>query len=276
VLLAALLATSLSSAPAPALVVTRREGASAEEAAELVARIHAQLVGGGLGPLMPLEEARQRLERVSISDPAACEGRHDCAVDLGQLLDAPVIIALELGALRRVWAVHLEVFSVTDSKSLVTLDQAIARRGDGRLQDLGPLIDRANEALRTAGAARSDVPLRSGDRLNPALHLSAVTTQAFYGLKRRSVGLVTTGLAVSAAAAAVAFLVVGKNQQAALAPATLPDGTVLLGLPRERARAQADAANLSFTLALSTGLLSGALAVVSAWLFTTEDLPRED
>ena len=278
-LLASILSSALAATPAPqpevAVVLTRREGMDRDEADGLLLRVRETLAAAGLKEMLAASEQNRRLQDVSVTDTASCEAQRACAVDLGALLRVPVVVAVELGALRRVWAVHLEVLSVAEGKSTVTVDQTLGKKDPGAtLSGLEELVAKASEAARAAPAPTltSDAPVdNTGKLTSHGVQLSAVTTKALYGLKPRTVGLTTGAVGLAAGGAALAFLAIGRGQEAAPAPSPRPDGTVLYAMSRDRAQAQLDAANVSYTVALTCGVVAAALTAVSGWLLLGEE-----
>lgn len=109
------LLAALSASPPPvAVTVSRRAGLSRPAALDVANQVAAALRSGGVQVALSPPEVSQRLK--GVTDPETCEGRAECLTLLATKLEVGVVVAVEIGAVGRSVAIHLEALEIKDAR----------------------------------------------------------------------------------------------------------------------------------------------------------------
>lgn len=280
-------AVTLGAPPAPlppagrvAVVLVGRSGLSAPDANALADRIASRLQAGALEVAVTPSAAKRKAAAAGISDPASCEGKGACARDLGSLLEASVVVAVELGALRKTVAVHLEAIAVADGERLAQHDFSLARGARAAIPDLQGFVDAVQSAVAQRERQRADAPVAAAvaaspppgaSGLLPPGNVTAASPPGVAAATAKSSSSapvwVSGGLAVATGVTAVTFAALGLSAKGQLGYGTTPDGRAVVTVPEERARQLASTANSDFTVSAVAGGACAALTGLAAyWL----------
>ncbi|MBI3180685.1 MAG: hypothetical protein HYZ28_00935 [Myxococcales bacterium] len=262
-----------------AVVVTRRTGLSPEEGLAIAETLSRRLASAGVLVAFGPREANARLGGHGISDTASCDGEPACALNVAVLLGTPLVVAVEIGALRKSAAIHVEVRE-SATGALVGEQDIVTGRGGAEpivvpeLPELGAKVRQRLESLASAKVAKkqpADAPVKqevvvTGPTESAAVRRSAVS--AAPGQRRATPATwVAGGVAVAAGGTAIAFAILAGSQRAPVALGATPDGRPFVPVTEDRARQLAADANGSYT---ASAVATGACAVASglaAWLY---------
>jgi hypothetical protein len=237
-----MLASMAVAAEPVALVLARRTGVSAPDAAGVVLSATGafQLPG-----LIEAPETALRLARLGLKDATACKGREACLAELGKQLEVRWLVLVSLSQLGVERSLGLELLQVDAEK--VVEREAVLLPSDTWLvpEATEPFLNRVNARL--AAAARLEEALRTGLVPVPGPRLPALDVSPGPAPHATAFALGGSGAALLVGAAAL--LVVGLASQAELSRGTLRDGQVHSELTASQAQAAA---------ARATGELAGA------------------
>jgi hypothetical protein len=160
---ALLLQAVLAQAPAPptqAVVVrfSRGQEYPKEKGLALAGRIAAILQYGGVSLALKPDEAEHALA-VAGKSADACRGNRGCLADLGVLLHAGVVIAVEAGQVRSDLAIHVEALSADASHRPLASDSFVVSESVGDTELQGKLGAFTRALLAQLGARAPDAPV---------------------------------------------------------------------------------------------------------------------
>ncbi len=278
--IAALAVMSASPPSGVAVVAVGRSGLTQAEAAALVERISAKLSAGGLPLALSAEAVTKKLAAAGISDSASCEGQLSCARDLGAILGVAVVVAIDIGALRKSLTIQIQAVSVRDGKRIAQRDFTVERKTVlGELPMLADFMTDTRGALATAPPSPVDTrtpATKEAPKDAPVEAKLAPTHAPTDGVvvKEGPGPIPTAAWATGAAAAgagvgAAVFAALGASAQAQLGTRALPDGRTVVSVPEPQARALATAANTDYSVALGAAVGCAVLSGVTAWLIVT-------
>jgi hypothetical protein len=260
-LLLGLLASMALSAEPVAVVLARRTGVSAPDAAAVVATAASTL---GLPGMEDPTETARHLARLGLKDGTFCKGREGCLAELGQQLEVRWLVLLSVSQLGVERSLGLELLQVSAEK--VVEREALLLTTEAWLSQgaVVPFLERV--LARLEAAARVSEAIRAGAPA-PGLDASVAVGAGRPAAPNRGPSLVLAGAGALVLGVAVALLVLGLQSQAQLSQGEARRGSVYS--PLTAAQAQATAARATGELggsgaAAAVGLGLGVAAVL-AW-----------
>jgi hypothetical protein len=271
--------------PSAAVLVVRRMGVSPEDALERARQISKALAGLGVAVVDP-DFAVRRLIEQGRADPTSCGGQAACAVELGKRVGAEAVVAMEVGALRKTLAVHLEAVRISDGK-VVARQDLLAQEG-GLSADVLASLDAFARSLRDAlpppkplavvSPAPADLPrsepVAPAPATNPEyLPAKPSPTVQVRSNPRRKLAWATGALTIAAGVAAGALGVVGRLEENNLGGRlrARADGWNDASVSRLEAERMVRRANNDYTAATVTGASAAVLAAVTAFLWVVSE-----
>jgi len=237
-----MLASMAVSAEPVALVLARRTGVSAPDAAGVVLDASGSL---SLPGLIEAPEIALRLARLGLKDATSCKGREACLAELGKQLEVRWLVLLSLSQLGVERSLGLELLQV-DAEKIVEREALLVPAEAWLVPAaMEPFLNRVTARL--AAVARLEEALRTAPAPAPGPRIPLVDAPP--PLASHGTALALGGGGVALVATAVALLVAGLQSQAQLSQGTLVGGVVHSPLTASQAQATADRA---------TGELSGA------------------
>jgi len=280
------LLSSLGGAPPAShgtvVVVTRRQGVTAAEAQVLARRTSDALAQAGVAIALDPAAAEQALAALGVSDPASCDGEHDCAVHLGSLVGSQLLVAVEVGGLRKTVALQIQVLD--PSGAAVAADELAVARSEMKTAPLTGLdglavkvreFMAAHPAAAPAAARPADVPVARPSPAPAAEPHPVPVEPAVEGLRAsppprpRTAAWITSGVAAGALVTAGVFGLMGRSQQSQIGLSQDGGGRTIASVPESRATELKDNANRDYAIGAAALGTSLALGAVSAWLFAT-------
>jgi hypothetical protein len=228
-LLLALFAALSGAAPAEptiAVVVVRRAALPRAPATDVANQVAMALQSSGMAVGLPPDVVEQKLRKLGV-EAESCEGVKECVVAVGTKLGAQIIVAVELGALGKSVAIHLDAITIPEGKRLAQHDLIAQQDGLRKLTGLSEFGARLHAAL--PGPAAADKPkveppppppvvtvrdTKAHPDLAPSVPPQAIARPAEPPQKSHALGYVFTGSAIGAAVASGVLLTVamlGKN-----------------------------------------------------------------
>jgi hypothetical protein len=249
--LLAILASMAVSAEPVAVVLARRTGVAAPDAAVVVATAASTL--GLPGMVEPAETAR-RLARLGLKDGTFCRGREGCLAELGQQLEVRWLVLVSVSQLGVERSLGLELLQVSAEK--VMEREAVLLTTEAWLSQgaVVPFLERVTARLEAA--ARLSDAIRAGAP-GPGDAAALAMGAGLPANRSRGTSLVLAGVGAVVVGVAVALLVLGLGSQAQLSQGERRSGNVYS--PLTAAEAQATAAR-------ATGELGGAGAAAAVGL----------
>ena len=275
------LLASLAAAPAPAgptatVLVVRRASLAKAAASDVASQVASALQSSGVPVELSPATAAQKLKQLGV-ESEACEGVKECVLALGSKLGVQMVVAIELGALGRSVAIHLDVLTVPEGRQMAQHDLVADQDAVKKLTGLAEFGARVHTAL----AAASSPPPPDSGKVEPTpppppptpapevtVHQTkaqpdaatpvppeAVAKPAPPPAKSHTLGYVFTSTAVAAAVTSGALALAGFLQ--------MPDkkqcsvGATCYGASQAVEQDRANKANTEFTASL--GVLGGAV-----------------
>jgi hypothetical protein len=290
VLLAVLCAAP--AAPSSAVVLSRRAELPAKEALQAAKRVHEALAASSVKLVADPAAVAASLKAAGVADSASCDGKLECAARLAGLLGVPVLVTVEVGALGKSLAMHLE--AIAGAERVAEADLVVDRFAikTKALSGLGDFPQKVKDALersappavvvaelaRPAEAAPTPPPASDAPRKEPEIRPAAPTPApepAVAGLgskvrpePSRAPAYVCVGGAVAAAGAAVALLILGKSAEGSIGLHAV-GGEQRASVPEARAQTLASRANAEYIASGVAGGVAVALGVVATALLAT-------
>ncbi len=271
-------ATPAGPGPSGVLFVEPGSALSPERSRALTQEVSALLAGEGLRLEVPAEEVAARLETAGEAPVASCRGQPDCVARLGRTLGVALVVRLKAELLADIQGLSLE--AVSTAEGTVLLEATFVVTADEQAV-LYTEVTRFARRLRAGWTPRAaDTPLAEPAPDSPLFippavleappTLPAVALATESGRDSRSLAYVAGGGALVTAAAGLSFGLMGLNARERLEDAAFLDartGAPASRLPRSEAHRLAKRANLTFTLALSSAVLSAALGTTAVLLW---------
>jgi hypothetical protein len=268
---------------APVAVVQTSKRPGAEALSPKVARLVVDaLTREGVANVLDEATATRKLREAGFSDPKSCQGARACLARLAVLLSAhAVVVGVDVGKVGKTLAIHVEAVAADRDTSLAVLDVSapVGTWSDAMGAPIVGFVRQVQAELPlppppATAAQTSDAPGRTNLEPPPvvAAEPSVTATTRPPALKSRVAPWVMVGGAVATAGGAVALGLVSSKARTTWSNAlvTLPDGSQGTRLPEAQARGLASDANTTFALALTSGVVSAALAAGATWLFTRD------
>ncbi len=285
-----------------AVVVSSKRPNADTHSAKVATKLVELLRKEGIGPLLDDAAATRELRAAGFADPKSCAGGSACVAKLAVLLGSKaVVIGVDVGKVSKSLAIHLEAMSADSEEALASADfvapadkwaeksaapmaQFIAQLKPGLAlkkrtavaetkgtPDVSPSNSAPAEPRDTGFSRSSDAP-RQADLEPKAVRDDALVATKSGGKPAKTAAWVVAGGAVAAAVAAGTFAGLGFADKAAFDSKRIDLGGGLQGsqLTQSQAQALAGSANTKLTVAVTTGIVSAALAGVSVVLFTRD------
>ncbi len=295
-LLAAL--SVMSQAPetrSPVAVVVSSMRPNAETySSKIAGRVLETLRKEGVGPLLDDASASRELKQAGV-DPKGCAGGQSCVAKLAVLLGPKaVVVGVDVGKVAKSLAIHIEAMAADSDEPLVTVDfVAAAEKWADKsgspissfvaqlkeklvIKKRPPAIVRADpeaDAPPTKPLAFSDAPKKTSLEPRPTDLAKKPLAGVTASTKSPKTGAwVLAGASIATAVVAGTFAGLGFADKATFDSnrIDLGNGQYASRLTQEQATGLAGSANTKLTVALSTAIVSAALAGVSIVLFTRD------
>lgn len=288
--------TVMSQAPetrSPIAVVISSKRPNAETfSPKLAAKVLEALRKEGIGPLLDDTAATRELKLAGFGDPKSCAGGTSCVAKLAVLLGAKaVVIGVDVGKVSKSLAIHLEAMAADVDDPLATVDflAPADKWADKAGQPIAQFVSALKEKLaikkhpsafeptpevEPVVATGSDAPRNT--TLTPAP--SKVTEPPLVvGVKAKGKPVkvlpwVFAGGAVVTAGVSGIFAGMGFADKATFDSKRIALGNGEYGsqLTQQQATGLANSANTKLTIALTTGIVTAALAGVSVFFFSRD------
>lgn len=253
------------SAPASAVVLTRRTGVSGAEGQALAGQVAAVLVQAQLPGVMPAEAVASQLKKLGLPDPSSCAGRKDCIIEVGKQLGVSWVYSVSVARVEKDRSVGLELVNVDDGATLerdaVLVPPKTPLAGD----QLSGFIDRVKARLAPPKPPDAPVVVVTTPKPPPEPVVPPPPPPSPEPPPRSHVAsFVLGGLGLAALAAGGVTLTLGLLERRGLQSAVMTVGDERLSsLTRAEATRRNDAANLQLILSSALGGLALALGTVA-------------
>lgn len=261
-MLSALLLLSLTADPTSAVLLVRKTGVSATEAAALTDKVAQQLVVPGL---MPYAETQKQLAALGLKDATNCNGLVDCHAEVGKVLKVDYLVLVSVSQIASDQSLALELFKVAKSRVLENESVLLEKRGEVPRTQLESFAARVKKRFEVE-ARPGDAPTRTDldpSKLPPKDEPLVSTAPAG---KSHVGSIVLVGAGVVAVGVGVGLLVHGLTQRAPLQGTLGADGFTRSELTGAQATQLNDATSVELGVsgasgALGLGLIGAALAL---------------
>jgi hypothetical protein len=294
------MAANAAGADSPSVVVlmSRLSGMQEAQALPTARCISSALSASGIRVSADPERALTKLLDLGAPRASECAGRRACLAQRGKLLDADVVVGVDVAAMQRTIAVHAEAIAVSSGERIVEHDFTFVHsaRGDDGAKEcvrfarkLLPMLAAipprpppppppppASEPLPPAQVARTDIPVAHAApplAAPTASEPASVTSSPpeAHGNGQRMVGWIALGGTVVALGTSAGLAVSGFNQEGQInrAWSTSSNGSAVLLLPGSKVQGLVNGANSSFSGAAVAAVCSIVFAAAAAVLFAT-------
>jgi hypothetical protein len=270
----------LAQSPTPARVVVlpaaRPDVYSHTKGILLASRITAVLRAQGVSTAMDAYQAAEALQKKALPGPETCSGNRECLAALARALGVEVLVSVDAGEVREDVAIHVEALRASDGRRLTKHGFVIrARATDVELgRALGTFVENLRAQLAELVVAPT-VPAADSPRVEepvaakPVADRPVVLVPEPHVVAQREpvprLAFATAGAAGVTAIAAGGFAVAGVAQQNRL-NASIQNQTS--SLTRSQAQTLVNQANSLYTASAITAVVTCALAVTTALLWT--------
>lgn len=251
-----------------AVIITRKSGLNAAQAAELQQKLTRALEVNGLKVKTTGPALQAALKRLGVKDPAACNARRSCIEALAAQLQAPALVSVSVSRVETDTAIALELIREGETQSTVK-DSFVAPRAAALETFTQVFATRVTELLAPRVAEPPPAPVATPkpnlvppDPAPPPTPPLVVDTTP--PAKNRTVPVALATVGGLSLAAGIALVVVGAVTRGTLAGQRQPDGRLVSELDEQTAVQRNAQANV-FTgggigaAAVGAGLLTGAI-----------------
>jgi hypothetical protein len=300
-----------ANSPAVVVVMSRLSGMQESQALPTARCISNALSASGIRVTKDPEAALAKLMDLGAPRASECAGRRACLAQRGKLLDADVVVGVDVAAMSKTISVHAEAISVASGDRIVDSDFTFVHsaRGDDGAKECArfarkllpmlatlpprpppapippPPAPTASEPTTASSSPASDVPTQPAGAVatrttaEPVFVTSpAATASESHGSTLRLVGWGALGGSVVAAGVGGVLAFSGFQQQGQINGAwtTSSNGSAALRLPGSKVQGLVDGANSNFSGAAVAAVCSIAFAAAAALLFANSgSTPKE-
>jgi hypothetical protein len=247
-------------------LVTRRSGATAPIAANILRDLRKALADAGVQSPLSNEELSQQLIGLGIKDPKSCEGKKPCVLELGRQLKVAYVVSVSVGQIAKDISISLETIRISDGARVSDATVIVAIKELGSVPAaVTPFARKTGELLAPPPVKVADAPKAEPQVATPVLTPEPPPTPppsvVVAAEPRSRVPAVVVGGGALAAGVATAFFAVSGFGDMA----RLNRGDV----PQSKAQALADSANTQLSIALACGVTTAVLGTLAGVLLGT-------
>ena len=154
--LLAALSGAASTSPSLAVVVVRRAALAKGAAADIATEVTAALQAAGVVVDTPPAAVAQKLKAAGLPESESCDGAKMCVMGMGGKLGVQVLVAIEVGALGKSVAIHLEALTIPDGKRLAQHDVLAQQDNLKKLAGVDGFAGRLQAALSSSTSASAE------------------------------------------------------------------------------------------------------------------------